>query len=124
MYYDTTLSFQGDEFWSFHELLQGDHQQIHTKWVTNYNTKCIEHLAFVINGEKKWAHLRPYGQPKDGKFAHVVHVILSSWDLDAQQGLFKLTMKSNATQAMAEIVALASNKVTLPSSIPSLECGE
>jgi hypothetical protein len=31
--------------------------------------------------------------------------------LDAQQGLFKLTMKLNATQAMVEIVALASDKV-------------
>jgi hypothetical protein len=27
--------------------------------------------------------------------------ILSCWDLDAQQGLFKLTMKFNAAQAMA-----------------------
>jgi hypothetical protein len=33
-----------------------DHQQIHTKWVTDYNIECIEHLAFVINGENIWAH--------------------------------------------------------------------
>jgi hypothetical protein len=26
------------------------------KWVTNYNKIEIEHLAFVINGEKTWAH--------------------------------------------------------------------
>jgi hypothetical protein len=38
--------------------------------------------------------------------------ILSGWDLDAQQGLFKLTMKSNATQAMVEIVTLAFDKVS------------
>jgi len=56
LYYDAILSFQGDEFWSFHGLLKGDHQQIHTKWVTDYNIKCIEHLAFVINGEKIWVH--------------------------------------------------------------------
>ncbi len=37
--------------------------------------------------------------------------ILSGWDLDAQQGLFKLTMKSNGTQTMVEIVALAFDKV-------------
>jgi hypothetical protein len=56
LYYDGTMSFQGDEFWSFHRLLQGDHQQIHTKWVIDYNTKCIEHLASVINGKKIWVH--------------------------------------------------------------------
>ncbi len=56
LYYDATLSFQGNEFWSFHGLLQDDHQQIHTKWVTDYNIECIEHLAFVINGEKIWVH--------------------------------------------------------------------
>ncbi len=56
LYYDVILLFQGDEFWSFHGLLKGDHQQIHTKWVTDYNIKCIEHLAFVINGEKIWVH--------------------------------------------------------------------
>ncbi len=31
--------------------------------------------------------------------------------MDVQQGLFKLTMKSNVAQAMAEVMALASNKV-------------
>jgi hypothetical protein len=56
---------------------------------------------------------RPCGQPKDNKFARMVPTILSSWDLDVQQGLFKLTMKSNIAQAMVEIVALAFNKVFL-----------
>jgi hypothetical protein len=37
--------------------------------------------------------------------------ILSSWGLDAQQGLFKLTMKFNTIQAMIEIVTLAFDKV-------------
>jgi hypothetical protein len=56
LYYNATLSFQGNELWSFHELLQDDHEQIHTKWVTDYNTKCTKHLGFVINGEKICAH--------------------------------------------------------------------
>jgi hypothetical protein len=37
--------------------------------------------------------------------------ILSGWDLDVQQGLFTLTMKSNAAKAMAEVVALAFDKL-------------
>jgi hypothetical protein len=37
--------------------------------------------------------------------------IFWAWDLDVQQGLFKLTMKSNIAQAMVEVMALASNKV-------------
>jgi hypothetical protein len=37
----------------------------------------------------------------------MVPTILLGWDLDVQQGLFKLTMKSNAAEAMAEVVALA-----------------
>jgi len=38
-------------------------------------------------------------------------LVISSWDLDAQQGLFKLTMKSNAYQMMAEVVVLVVDKV-------------
>jgi hypothetical protein len=33
--------------------------------------------------------------------------------LDAQQGLFKFTMKSNAIQAMVKMVAMVTNKVQL-----------
>jgi hypothetical protein len=51
----------------------------------------------------------------------MVPAILSGWDLDAQQGLFKLTIKSNTIQAMAEIVAFASNKVN-PTIINPLTC--
>ncbi len=47
--------------------------------------------------------------------------ILSSWGLDAQQGLFKLTTKFNAAQAMAKVVAIASNKVN-PTIINPLTC--
>ncbi len=53
----------------------------------------------------------PCGQPKDGKSTPMVPTIFSGWDLDAQQGLFKLTTKFNAAQAMAKVVASASNKV-------------
>ncbi len=52
-----------------------------------------------------------FGQPKDNKFAPMVPAILWAWDLDVQLGLFKLTMKSNIVQAMAKVMALASNKV-------------
>jgi hypothetical protein len=52
-----------------------------------------------------------YRVQTNGKFASVVLVVLSSWDLDAQQRFFKLTMTSNTSQAMVEVVALVANKV-------------
>ncbi len=51
----------------------------------------------------------------------MVPTILLSWDLDAQQVLFKLTMKSNIVQAMVEVVALAFDKVN-PTNINPLTC--
>jgi len=51
----------------------------------------------------------------------MVPAILLGWGLNSQQGLFKLTMKSNITQGMAEIVVLASNKVN-PTIINPLTC--
>jgi hypothetical protein len=41
----------------------------------------------------------------------MVLAILFMWDLDAQQGLFKLMMKSNVVQAMAKVSTLFINKV-------------
>jgi hypothetical protein len=41
----------------------------------------------------------------------MVPAIISEWELDAQQGLFKLKMKFNAVQAKAEVPALVTNKV-------------
>jgi hypothetical protein len=61
------------------------------------------------------------GQYQGGKCALIVLVVLSGWDLDAQQGLFKLIMKSNSTQAMDEVVALASNKAN-PIIVNMLTC--
>jgi hypothetical protein len=49
-------------------------------------------------------------QFKDNNYIFMVPTILLGWDLDVQQGLFKLTMKSNDVQAMAEVVVIASNK--------------
>jgi hypothetical protein len=54
----------------------------------------------------------------------MVLAILSCWDLDVQQGLFKLTMKSNIVQAMVEVVALHLIRLMLPSSIFSHTCGK
>jgi hypothetical protein len=53
---------------------------------------------------------RPCGQFKDNNSILMVPTIFSCWDLDVQQGLFKLTMKLNDVQAMGEVVFIASNK--------------
>jgi hypothetical protein len=42
----------------------------------------------------------------------MVSIVLSSWDLDAQQKHFKFTMKSNVFQAMEKMLALA--KLLIP----------
>jgi hypothetical protein len=55
--------------------------------------------------------LRPCKQSKDNKSPLMVLMILSRCELDVQHGLFKLTMKSNSTQAMVEIMAFAFDKV-------------
>ncbi len=41
LYYDNNSSFQGEIFLSFHGLIQCDHQQVHMKWVTNYDLDFI-----------------------------------------------------------------------------------
>jgi hypothetical protein len=46
-----------------------------------------------------------------GKSQSMVHAIISEWDLDAQQGLFKPTMKFNAIQPMIEVSTLVIDKV-------------
>jgi hypothetical protein len=40
----------------------------------------------------------------------MVLVIFSAWNLDVQQGLFKLNMKSSVAQAMANVVAITIDK--------------
>jgi hypothetical protein len=49
----------------------------------------------------------------NGTSIPLVPIVLSGWDLDAQQGLFKFTMKSNAIQAMVKVVVVVTNKVQL-----------
>ncbi len=61
------------------------------------------------------------GQFKGGKFVPIVVAIISTWDFDVEQGLFKLTMKSNSTQAMVEVVAFVVDKIN-PIIVNSLIC--
>jgi hypothetical protein len=51
------------------------------------------------------------GQAKREKLMPMVLAILSSWDLHAQQGLFKLNMIFNVSQTMVEVRTLDSNMV-------------
>jgi len=88
-------------------------------WIqANVDVTFPQHLEVLRNF---YSSPHPCGQPKDGKSTPMVPTIFSSWDLDAQQGLFKVTMKFNATQAMAKIVAIAFNKVN-PTIINPLTC--
>lgn len=50
MYVDPTTFFSTDEFWSFQNLLDCSHEQIHLKWITDYNDGSAV-LAFVCHGE-------------------------------------------------------------------------
>jgi hypothetical protein len=50
--YSNNITFTSDEFRSLNGLMVCDHQQIHLKWVTNYNSNVVEHFTFVLNGEK------------------------------------------------------------------------
>jgi hypothetical protein len=56
LYCDPTSTFKGNGFWSFCRLVQSDHERIHLKWVTDYNTCNIEHFEFVLNGKETCAH--------------------------------------------------------------------
>jgi hypothetical protein len=42
--YSNNITFINDELWSLNGLMVCDHQQIHTKWVTNYNSNVVEHF--------------------------------------------------------------------------------
>ncbi len=78
----------------------------------------LRHLEVLKNF---YRNPRPCGQPKDNKFALMVLAIISCWNWDAQQGLFKLTMNSNVAHAMVEVMALASDKIN-PTIINPLTC--
>jgi hypothetical protein len=53
----------------------------------------------------------PHSCGKDDKSVPMVLASFSGWDLDAQQGLFKLTTKLNVVQTMVEVVVLTFDKV-------------
>jgi hypothetical protein len=54
LYYNTTFSLQSDKLWSFHGLfLHGDHQQIHMKWMINYN-EIPSNIFCFLNGDETW----------------------------------------------------------------------
>ncbi len=63
----------------------------------------------------KGFHCNPWSceQFRDKKFTPMVASIILAWDLNVQNGLFKLTMKSNVVQAMAKVVALVTNQTNL-----------
>jgi hypothetical protein len=58
-----------------------------------------------------YSNPRACGVATSCKSQSMVLAIIFEWDLDAQQGFFKLMMKFNAIQAKVEILALVSNKV-------------
>ncbi len=66
--------------------------------------------------------LRQCGVVVDGKLVLMVLVILLAWNLDVQQGLFKLTIKSNVAQTMAKVMALTIDKAHPMGLIPSPIC--
>jgi hypothetical protein len=75
---------------------------------TNANVTFPQHLEVLKNF---YCTPRPCGQPKDDKYVTMVLIILSSWDLDVQQNLFKFTMKFNGIQTMVEVLTFVFDKV-------------
>lgn len=62
MYEDKATSFSTDEFWSFNNLLDANHEQIHIKWITGLNDHSAV-LCFVCHGEQ--IHTDHKGGPVD-----------------------------------------------------------
>jgi len=50
MYEDPTTAFSTDEFWSFQNLVDCNHKQIHLKWAAGLNGGCAI-LDFICHGE-------------------------------------------------------------------------
>jgi len=51
---DPKTMFFRHEFWTFKNLVDYSHNQIHWNWVSNLNNVSAQ-LVFVANGEKIWA---------------------------------------------------------------------
>lgn len=62
MYEDKATAFSSDEFWSFNNLLDCSHEQIHIKWITDLNDDSAI-LSFVCHGEQ--IHAEHKGAPVD-----------------------------------------------------------
>lgn len=62
MYEDRATAYSSDEFWSFNNLLDCSHEQIHIKWVTDLNDDSAI-LTFVCHGEQ--IHAEHKGGPVD-----------------------------------------------------------
>lgn len=62
MYEDRTTAFNCDEFWSFTNLSELSHEQIHLKWITDLNDDSTV-LSFVCHGES--IHAERKGGPVD-----------------------------------------------------------
>lgn len=62
MYEDKATSYSSDEFWSFNNLLDCSHEQIHIKWITDLNDNSAI-LSFLCHGEQ--IHAEHKGGPVD-----------------------------------------------------------
>ena len=62
MYEDSGTAYSSDEFWSFTNLLECSHEQIHIKWITDLNDNSAV-LVFVCHGEQ--IHAEHKGGPVD-----------------------------------------------------------
>ena len=60
MYEDKATLFSTDEFWSFNNLLDASHEQIHIKWIIDLNDHFAV-LCFVCHGEQ--IHAEHKGDP-------------------------------------------------------------
>jgi len=53
MYFKQSFSFITNTFWVFKSLLQCKHENIHMKWIFDFNFG-LQHLAFKVKGQHIW----------------------------------------------------------------------
>jgi len=49
MYLERSSNFTANTFWAFKSLLECKHENIHMKWILDFNFG-LQHLAFEVNG--------------------------------------------------------------------------
>jgi hypothetical protein len=54
MYLEESSNFIANTFWAFKFLLKCKHENIHMKWIPNFNSG-LQHLVFEVNGQHIWA---------------------------------------------------------------------